>query len=70
MSEHRTIPVEGMTCGGCEQSIQTAVGQLDGVQSVNADHSAGSIQIDFDDTVVDEAAIRGQIEEAGFSIPA
>lgn len=70
MTEERTIPVEGMTCGGCEQSVQRAVGDLDGVESVAADHAAGTVAVVFDPTLADQDAISARIREAGYTVPA
>lgn len=33
-----TLEVQGMTCGSCEQAIQTEVGRLPGVRAVRASH--------------------------------
>lgn len=70
MTEQRTITVEGMTCGGCEQSVQRAVGGLDGVEHVTADHVAGRVEIRFDTDLADEHAIGQRIREAGYTVPA
>lgn len=69
MTEH-TITVEGMTCTGCEQSVQRAVGGLDGVDTVRADHTAGRVTVRFDSGAVSEDAIAARIQEAGYTVPA
>lgn len=56
--------VEGMSCGGCEQNVEDAVGALDGVESVDADHVAGTVEVDGD---VDSDDLRQAIEGAGYS---
>ena len=60
------IPVQGMTCGGCERSVQAALSQLEGVSGAEADHTAGRVRISFDAEQVDEQRLRNQIEETGF----
>lgn len=70
MAEQRTITVDGMTCSGCERSVQSAVTRLDGVEQVAADHSAGTVEVWFDTTVVDEDTIREEIRQAGYAVPA
>lgn len=68
MTEERTITVGGMTCDGCERSIQRAVGALDGVEEVTADHVAGRITVRFDAASVQEGAIHRRVEEAGYTV--
>lgn len=36
------IPVEGMTCEGCERTVQSALGSLGGVRTADADHEASA----------------------------
>ncbi len=60
------IPVQGMTCGGCERSVQAALGQLEGVSGAEADHTAGRVRVSFDPEQIDEQRLRAQIEEAGY----
>ena len=69
MPQQRTIPVNGMTCDGCEQSVQSALTGLDGVHNATADHTLGSVQVRFDDTIVTKDAIREQIQQAGYTVP-
>lgn len=70
MTEQRTITVDGMTCGACEQSVQSALTQLEGVQHVTADHTNRAVDVRFDGIVVGEDAIRDQIRQAGYIVPA
>lgn len=60
------IPVQGMTCGGCERSVQAALTQLEGVSGAEADHTAGRVRVSFDAGQIDEQRLRSQIEEAGY----
>lgn len=60
------IPVQGMTCGGCERSVQAALAQLEGVSGAEADHTAARVRVSFDPDEVDEQRLRAQIDEAGY----
>ncbi len=60
------IPVEGMSCGGCERTVATALQGLEGVTDVQADHRADRVRVSFDPAQVDEQRLRAQIEEAGY----
>lgn len=56
--------VQGMSCGGCEQNVEDAVGQLNGVDSVEADHTAGTVTVEGE---VDTDELRQAIEGAGYT---
>ncbi len=60
------IPVQGMSCEGCERKVQAALGQLEGVSGAEADHGAGRVRVSFDPDRVDEQRLRAQIEEIGY----
>jgi len=44
-AEWRTIPVSGMTCGGCERRIIASLGKVEGVLAVEADAELGQVRI-------------------------
>ncbi len=54
-----TIPVTGMTCGGCCVKIETAVKELDGVVTAKADHKAGNATITY---VADKVSVEKIVE--------
>ncbi|MFW5911107.1 MAG: heavy-metal-associated domain-containing protein [Halolamina sp.] len=60
----QTISVRGMACGGCEQTVEDAVAELDGVASVDADNSSDTVLVSGD---VDPAEVADAIEAAGYS---
>lgn len=64
------IRVSGMTCGGCERSVQNALTRREGVTSARADRNEGVVSVDFDPAVVDVAALEKAITEAGFRVAA
>jgi len=57
-----------MTCGGCENAVKRALGQMQGVERVDASHAAGSVDITFDDALVTLAAVKGRIETLGYHV--
>ena len=63
----RRFAVTGMACGGCEQNVEDAVGALDGVTRVEANHEGNSVEIVADERVADEA-IHAAIEDAGYGV--
>lgn len=63
----RTYTVTGMSCGGCEQTVEDAVGALDGVERVSADNETDAVTIEGD---FDEAAAIDAIADAGYTVEA
>jgi copper chaperone len=62
--------VEGMTCGGCVKSIQNALSSHPGVDEATADLESGKVSIAFDSQVIQQAALKQAIEDAGFDVAA
>jgi Cu+-exporting ATPase len=60
------IPVEGMTCGGCEQTIQEGVGKLPGVSRVRASHKEKRAWVSYDAARVQPARIVEEIVRLGY----
>lgn len=65
-TETRVINVEGMTCSGCVKSVDSAVSQLQGVQSVDVDLEGNKASVTYDASTVAVEAIVEAIEDAGF----
>ncbi|PSQ19213.1 heavy metal transporter [Halobacteriales archaeon QS_8_69_26] len=65
----RTIRVTGMACGGCEQNVESALGKVEGVTRVDADHEEGAVEVVADDDVTDED-VEATIEDAGYDVAA
>lgn len=61
------IKVEGMVCNGCENRVQNAVKQIEGVENVVADYKAGTVKITTIESL-DENLIKEKIEDSGFEV--
>ena len=61
------IKVEGMMCSGCENRVQNALKEIEGVENVVANHEEGTVKVtlasDVDVTVLNET-----IEDLGFDV--
>lgn len=68
MSESASINVTGMKCGGCENTVTTALKAIDGVLSVKASHQDKKIDVEFDPAKTDLDEIEDAITDAGFSV--
>lgn len=63
----RELTVTGMSCGGCEQSVEEALEGVDGVESAEADEASDSVTVEGDADVDDLVAA---VEDAGFEASA
>ena len=61
------IKVEGMMCSGCENRVQNALKEIEGVDTVVANHEEGTVKVtlasDVDVTVLNET-----IDDLGFDV--
>jgi copper chaperone len=65
-----TVAVTGMTCGGCENAVQRALGQMAGVTQVTASHRDATVRVTFDPAVVSRADLERKIGQIGYSVGA
>jgi copper chaperone len=63
-----TLSVPDISCGHCKTSIEGAVSELDGVDKVEVDIEARTVDVAFDDSTVAREAIVGAIEEQGYEV--
>ncbi|WP_256758030.1 copper ion binding protein [Cohnella sp. WQ 127256] len=61
-----TLKVQGMSCGHCVNSVETAVKNLGATATV--DLAKGSVAIEYDDSKASLAAIKEAIEDQGYDI--
>jgi periplasmic mercuric ion binding protein len=61
-----TLAIEGMTCTGCENTIQEAVTKVPGVAEIKASHLDSTAVVSFDTTKTYISAIGDAINEAGY----
>lgn len=62
------LKVNGMHCLGCEEVINEAVKTLPGIHKANASYEKQTFNVNYDDSLVNESAIRLSIEAKGYSI--
>lgn len=61
----QTITVEGMSCEHCEQTVEEALKDVDGVTSATADHDAATATIEG---TADPDILSTAVEEAGYDV--
>ena len=59
-----SIPIAGMSCGGCVATVRKALTQLAGVQVDEV--AVGTATVSFDPAVTSLEALRAAITRAGF----
>ncbi len=59
-----TYTVPDMSCGHCKQAVSSELAQVAGVESVDVDLETKLVTVRGAD--LDDAALRGAIEEAGY----
>ena len=67
-TEKYEVLIDGMTCTECEQTIQTAVNGLDGVEKVTASHEKGDAIVEVQKGKFDSLTIKSKISEAGYVV--
>ncbi|KAM4663956.1 copper-transporting ATPase 1 [Discoglossus pictus] len=61
-----TIPVEGMTCNSCVQTIEQKIGSLDGVHSIQVSLEGKNATIIYDSKFLTSDSLQEAIEDMGF----
>ncbi len=63
-----TVDIEGMTCNACEQHVNHAVNQLEGIVQIQSSYKEANSNIQFDSTSVNVKDILKAIESTGYKI--
>lgn len=67
--EQKTITVTGMSCTGCEQTVENALRDVDGVTRVEADHEGDTVEVVVDGDTADDS-LTAAIRDAGYEVAA
>ena len=62
------VSVKGMTCTGCEQTIQTGISSLKGVKQVKAKYQTGKAFVEFIPEIADTVQMKEKITAAGYVV--
>ena len=60
-----TYTIPAISCGHCTHTIETEVGEMQGVQSVKADETTKKVEITFD-APANEATIKALLAEINY----
>ncbi len=70
MPESVTLPVNGMTCGGCARSIERKLSRTPGVARATVSLEGSSATVEFDPNRTQVSNLIAAIEQLGFQVPA
>jgi copper chaperone CopZ len=69
-AETVTLPVTGMTCGGCARSIEKKLTATPGVANAKVDLEGARATVEFDPSRTEVPKLVAAIEQLGFQVPA
>lgn len=64
--ETLTLQIDGMTCGGCVNSVRKALGAMQGVGSVDVSLERATATVVYDPLLSSATAIKTTVRDAGF----
>ena len=62
----RKYSVKGMTCSACENHVHNSVCKLPGVEHVEVNLLTNSMNVEFDETKVDDSMIIKAVKDGGY----
>lgn len=62
------VSIGGMTCTGCEQTIQNNLGKLDGIKSVKASFTTGNAIVEYLPGKVDTIKMKETVTGSGYTV--
>lgn len=62
-----SFPVTGMTCASCASSVESILGQLEGVRQANVNFASSTVLVDYD-TTLNPGDFQRALREVGFDI--
>ena len=62
----KTISIEGMMCTHCEATVKKALEAIDGVESAEVSHTAGTAVVTG--TALDDAKLKATVEDKGYTV--
>lgn len=62
------MQVEGMSCAGCAERIDTVLRRVEGVHGVIADHVCGRVEVRVDPKLTDRHVLTRRIEAIGYAV--
>lgn len=64
----KVFKVKGMMCAGCENRVKKALSALEGVKECEASAAKEEVVVVYDESLLQEAALREAIEDTGYDV--
>ncbi|HDF3419495.1 TPA: copper chaperone CopZ [Staphylococcus aureus] len=62
------LNVEGMSCGHCKSTVESALNNIDGVTSADVNLENGQVSVQYDDSKVAVSQMKDAIEDQGYDV--
>ena len=62
--KHLSMPVGGMSCGGCVAAVRNVLSRKPGISALNVE--IGKVDLDYDEAAIDVDHIAQAIRKAGY----
>ncbi|EHJ08588.1 copper chaperone CopZ [Staphylococcus simiae] len=62
------LKVEGMSCAHCKSAVESALTELNGVDSAQVNLEQGNVEVQYDDSQVSTAQMKDAIEDQGYDV--
>lgn len=62
------LDVQGMSCGHCETSVESALENLDGVSTAEVNLATGKVDIIYNESKLNVDTMKEAIEEQGYDV--
>lgn len=70
VTEKITLDIKGMTCSGCEYSVESALKKVEGVTVVDADYENANAVVEYDPKVVTVEKMVEAVNKTGYKATA
>ena len=62
------LTIKGMTCTGCEQTIQSGISSLQGVKQVKATYKNGKAYVEYNPANADTTMMKQKVTASGYIV--
>lgn len=62
------LNVEGMSCGHCKSTVESALNNIDGVTSAEVNLENGQVSVQYDESKVAVSQMKDAIEDQGYDV--
>lgn len=64
----KSLRIDGMTCSACSNRVERFVKKLDGINEANVNFAAETLNVDFDENILNVEDIENTVVKAGYKV--